>query len=199
MGSVHCRSDATRELRELMSTGVEFHQNVRNVLYCAALRSGNENDFYFVWDRMLSTDDATGRNLLISALGCSSTTRLLRVLLRSTLETTNDNDIEYRPGEAYRVFSTVYQNGLIGLDLALDFVTDNAQDVFDEFGFTNFENIIIGKWICAVSFFSILKFPFCKHRCAGMSQRVTLWMRGKVNHDRLSQFCQCVKFFLKTF
>lgn len=39
MGSVFCRSDANRELRTLMVSGGEFHQNVRNVLYCAALRS----------------------------------------------------------------------------------------------------------------------------------------------------------------
>lgn len=157
-GSVHCRSDATRELRELMVTGVEFHQNVRNVLYCAALRSGNSNDFYFVWDRMLATDDVSLRNLLMAALGCSETPRLLRELLRSTLEATNDYEIEYKPGEAYRVFSSVYQNGLIGLDMTLDFLVIYRHEAFAEFGFTNFENIIIG-----------------------MSHLVSLSMRDKVN------------------
>lgn len=144
MGSVHCRSDATRELRELMVTGVEFHQNVRDVLYCAALRSGSSNDFDYVWDRMLTTEDANMRNLLMSALGCSTNPRLLRGLLRSTLAETNDNDIEYRPGEAYRVFSSVYQNGLIGLEMAIDFVVEYRHEAFADFGFTNFENIIIG-------------------------------------------------------
>lgn len=144
MGSVHCRSDAARELRELMVTGVEFHQNVRNVLYCASLRSGNANDFHFVWNRMLSADNTADRNLLSSALGCSTSTRLLRELLRSTVGATNDNDIEYRPGEAYRIFTSIYQNGLFGLDMALDFLVENTQEIFDDFGFTNFENVIIG-------------------------------------------------------
>ncbi len=144
MGSVHCRSDATRELRELIVTGVEFHQNVRNVLYCAALRSGSQSDFNFVWDRMLSSNVASTRNLLITALGCSTSPRILRELLRSTLEVTNDNEVEYGPGEAYRVFTSVYQNGLIGLDLALDFVAQYTQEAFEEFGFINFENVIIG-------------------------------------------------------
>lgn len=147
MGSVHCRSDATRELRQLMVTGVEFHQNVRNVLYCAALRSGNANDFNFVWNRLLSTNDANVRNSLASALGCSSTPRILRELLRSTLEETNDSGIEYRPGEAYRVFSSVYQNGLIGLETALDFLVEHRHEAFADFGFTSFENIIIGTSI----------------------------------------------------
>lgn len=149
MGSVHCRSDATRELRELMVSGVEFHQNVRNVLYCAALRSGNSNDFNFVWNRMLSTEDGVDRNLLMSALGCSTIPRLLRELLRSTLEATNENEIEYRPGEAYRVFSSVYQNSLIGLEMTLEFLMDHRHEAFADFGFTNFENIIIGMSVCA--------------------------------------------------
>lgn len=144
MGSVHCRSDATRELRALMVSGGEFHQNIRNVLYCAALRSGSANDFYFVWDRMLSSNDVNLRNLLISSLGCSTVSRLLRELLRSTVDATNDNDIDYRPGEAYRVFSSVYQNGLIGLEMALDFLIEYRHEAFAEFGFTNFELIIIG-------------------------------------------------------
>lgn len=125
-------------------SGVEFHQNVRNVLYCAALRSGNLNDFYFVRDRMLSSDNANMRNLLITALGCSESPRILRELLRSTLNATNDDEIEYGPGEAYRIFSSVYQNGLIGLEMALDFLVDYRHEAFADFGFANFEYVIIG-------------------------------------------------------
>lgn len=127
-----------------MVSGVEFHQNVRDVLYCAALRSGSSGDFYFVWNRMLSSDDVSLRDLLIAALGCPTIPRLLRELLRSTLKATNDKGIEYRPGEAYRVFSSVYQNGLIGLEMALDFIVDYRHEAFADFGFTNFENVIIG-------------------------------------------------------
>lgn len=137
-----------------MVSGVEFHQNVRNVLYCAALRSGSSGDFYFVWDRMLSSDDVSMRNLLTTALGCTTTPRLLRELLRSTVATTNDNGIEYRPGEAYSVFSSIYQNGLIGLEMALDFIVDYRHEIFADFGFANFEYVIIGT--------SIL-FGFVKH------------------------------------
>lgn len=144
MGSVHCRSDANRELRTLMVSGGEYHQNVRSVLYCAGLRSGNKNDFNFIWNRMLSSNDGNMRNLLITALGCSTTPRFLREFLRSSLNVTNDNEIEYRPGEAYRVFNAVYQSGLIGLEMALEFIFTYRLEAFASFGFTNFENIIIG-------------------------------------------------------
>lgn len=173
MGSVHCLSDANRELRSLIASGGEFHQNVRNVLYCAALRSGSASDFAFVWNRMLSENDGNLRNLLISALGCSTTRRHLVELLRSTLVATNDNEIEYRPGEAYRVFSAVYQSGLIGLEIALDFLADYRQEAFNDFGFTNFENIIIG-----------------------ISQRVSLPLRDKVNKKCFSNPMMISKMYI---
>lgn len=197
MGSVHCRSDATRELRQLMATGVEFHQNVRSVMYCAALRSGSSNDFHFVWDRMLTTNDTTRRNQLISALGCSSTPQLLRELLRSTLSATNDNGIEYGPGDAYRVFNTVYQNGLLGLEMALDFLIANTQDTFDEFGFTNFENIIIGKGRLSmfVETLNLKKKFFWR---IGMSQRVSLAMRERVKFKNQNLSCSVLKIFFCT-
>lgn len=143
-----------------MISGGEFHQNVRDVLYCAALRSGNSNDFNFVWNRVLTTDNANTRNFLINALGCSTAPRLLREYLRSSLDSTNDNEIGYRAGEQVRVFSAVYQNGLMGLELALDFLFENRQEFFSQFGFANFENVIIG-----------------------MSQRISLGLRDKVSCD----------------
>jgi len=144
MGSVHCRSDATRELRSLMSTGGDFHQNVRDVLYCASLRSGNQNDFDFVWTRLLNSNDASIRNNLLNALGCSTSGRLLTEYIRSSLNSTSDRDIVYRTGEPLRVFNAVYQNGLLGLEIAIQFLRENSQEAYTTFGSTNFGNTLTG-------------------------------------------------------
>lgn len=144
MGSVHCRSDATRELRSLMSTGGDFHQNVRDVLYCASLRSGNQNDFDFVWTRLLNSNDAAIRNNLLNALGCSTNGRLLTEYIRSSLNSTSDRDIVYRTGEPLRVFNAVYQNGLLGLEIAIQFLRENAQEAYSTLGSTNFGNTLTG-------------------------------------------------------
>lgn len=144
MGSVHCRSDATRELRSLMTSDGDFHQNVRDVLYCASLRAGNQNDFDFVWNRLLTSDDTTTRNLLLNALGCSGTRRLLVGYIRSSLNSTNDRNIVYRGGEPLRVFNAVYQNGLSGLQIAIEFLQENALEAYVLYGATNFGNTLTG-------------------------------------------------------
>lgn len=144
MGSVHCQSDANRELRSLMANNSDFHQNVRDVLYCASLRSGNSNDFDFVWNRLLSSEDATTRNLLLSALGCSTTRRLIIGYIRSSLNSTNDREIAYRSGEPLRVFNAVYQSGLSGLEIAIQFLHENTQEAYSTFGAANFGNTLTG-------------------------------------------------------
>lgn len=134
MGSVHCRSDALRQLRRIIESGGEFHQNDRRQMYCAALRSAGASDFNFVWNRLLDSANNNRRAELIQALGCSQSRILVNRLLRSLLQSTNENNIEYRAGEAYQLFRSVYQNGVFGLEITLDFVIDNAVEAFETFG-----------------------------------------------------------------
>lgn len=142
LGSVHCRSDANRELRGLMETGGDFHQNLRDVLYCAALRAGSPNDFDFILNRLLNSDVTATRNLLITALGCSSSSRQLREFIRSSVNSTNDSDVVYRAGEPLRVFNAVYQGGLIGLEVAIEFLMVNAREAYNTYGANNFGTIL---------------------------------------------------------
>lgn len=144
MGSDHCRSDATRELRSLIASGRDFHQNVRDVAYCAAIRSANQNDFDSVWNRLLASDDATLRNLLLNALGCSTARQQLLGYIRTSLNSTSDRDIVYRSGEPLRVFNAVYQNGLTGLEIAVEFLRENIQEAYTTFGSGNFANALTG-------------------------------------------------------
>lgn len=142
MGSVHCRSDALRQLRQLIANGGEFHQNIRRQMYCAALRSADSNDFNFVWNRMLESENGNQRLEIGQSLGCSTSRILINRLLRSLLPSTNENNIEYRGNEAYQVFRSVYQNGVFGLELTLDFVIENAVETYETFG-VNGPNFLI--------------------------------------------------------
>lgn len=133
MGSVHCRSDAVRQLRHLITNGGEFHQNIRRQLYCAALRSANSNDLNFVWNRMLESQNVNQRSELSQALGCLTSRILINRLLRSLLPSTNENNVEYQYNEAYNIFRSIYENSADNLDLALDFVLENAREAFETF------------------------------------------------------------------
>lgn len=145
MGSIHCRTDTLSALRSIIATNGEFHQNVRDVLYCAALRSGDRNDYEFVWERMSNYDDQAYRNILINALGCTSTNELLEEFLNSSLNSTNSrNGTEYRTGEHIRIFNAVYQSGVQGLNLALPFLITNLEEAAITFGRNNIAGIVIG-------------------------------------------------------
>lgn len=144
MGSEHCRSDAIRELRSIMTNGADFHQNVRDVLYCASLRNGSQVEFDFVWNRLLNSQDAAARNLLLTALGCSTSRQLLTEYIRSSLNSTNDRNIQYGAGEPLRVFNAVYQSGLLGLEIAVQFLFENSQEAYSTYGSSNFGNALTG-------------------------------------------------------
>ncbi|KAJ6644039.1 Aminopeptidase N [Pseudolycoriella hygida] len=148
MGSVHCRSDALRHLRTFMASGNEFHPNIRRQIYCAALRSADSNEFNFVWNRMLESSSTSQRTELIQSLGCSTSRILINRLLASVLPSTNENDVDYRVGEAYDVFRSVYRNSINNLELTLDFVIENALETYETFG-ANGPNFLIemAQWI----------------------------------------------------
>ncbi len=143
--SVACRTDSLSALRSIISANGEFHQNVRNVLYCAALRSGNSNDFNFVWDRLLSSASQEYRSTLINALACTSTDTLLEQYLNSTLNSTNSGDmVVYLPGEHLRIFTAVYQSGVRGLNLAIPFLRSNLDEAAITFGRNSIASLVIG-------------------------------------------------------
>lgn len=144
MGSTNCRRDATLALRAIIASDGEFHQNVRDVLYCAALRNGDRYDYEFVWNRLLTLNNQDYRNMLINALGCTSTNVLLQEFLNSSLNSTNSGDLVYRTGEHIRIFNAVYQSGFQGLNIALAFLRTNLEEAALTYGRNNIGNIIIG-------------------------------------------------------
>lgn len=96
MGNVHCQSDTNRQLRRLIEDGTEFHQNVRDLTFCGAMRgSSRQIDFDFILNRIVNTAD-TSRNALFTALGCTASTRLLSNYIDLTLPTTSvGRDVQF--------------------------------------------------------------------------------------------------------
>lgn len=136
-GSVHCRSDATRQLHLHLETGKEFHRNIRHTLMCASFRSASRTVFHSMWNRLMSLplDEYGDRSDIIYWLGCSTSSQLLNQFIRSSLNSTNVNNIEYSEYEQNAVFSSVLRHGgNVGLDVALEFLIENAMEAFETFG-----------------------------------------------------------------
>lgn len=144
MGSQLCRRATNAALRSIMASNGEFHQNVRSVIYCASLRNGDRNDYEFVWNRLLTSNDQSYRYMLISALGCTEESFLMEEFLNSSLNSTNTGDFVYRSGEHIRIFNAVYQSGSEGLNMALAFLISNLEEAALTYGQNNIGNVIIG-------------------------------------------------------
>ncbi len=144
MGSQLCRRATNAALRSIIISNGEFHQNVRDELYCASLRNGDRGDYEFVWNRLLTSNDQAYRNMLISALGCTEESFLMEAFLNSSLNSTNTGDFEYRYGEHLRIFNAVYQSGSEGLNMALSFLISNLEEAALTFGVNNIGNVITG-------------------------------------------------------
>jgi len=141
MGSTNCRLETLSKLR-LLTPSDEFHQNVRPDVYCGALRSSEKSDFDFVWNRLLTSSDSVYRNMLITALACTTSSDLLSAYLSTSLATTNPYpNVTYQADELVRVFNAVYQSGPLGLRLAIPFLTTNINAAAMTFGVTNLETI----------------------------------------------------------
>lgn len=144
LGVENCQTDAAKELNATIESGSDFHQNVREVTYCAALRNGSANDFHNIWNRMQGSNQSATRSLLINSLGCSSEPTVLLEFINSSLPSSNSNNVTYTFAERISVFNAVYQGNVIGLEIAVEFLLENNYEAFTTYGADNLQNIYLG-------------------------------------------------------
>lgn len=139
-----CHSQTTKRLKEILQKNIEFHQNVRESIYCAALRTAIPEDYNEVWDRFMYSNDTDYRNNLITALSCTFNQNSLQIYLHSTLSTYNNQPVAYWSGEHLKIFTAVYQSGQSGLIMAIRLLKANLQESASTFGANNIPGILKG-------------------------------------------------------
>lgn len=144
MGSNKCLTETNDQLKDILQTNTEFHQNVRESFYCASLREANFEDYNRVWDRFMYSNSTDYRNNLIVALSCTLNETLLESYLNSTLTSYNNQPVSYWSGEHMRIFTAVYQSGQVGLVKAMRLLTANIEEASSTFGKANIPGILKG-------------------------------------------------------
>lgn len=106
-----------------------FHFSVpldlRSVIYCTAVRYGNDREWKFLWQRYRNSNVATERSLILGALGCSREVWLLQRYLDWTL----NESTGVRKQDRTTVFGGVARND-VGLPLAKSFLFDKVDDIY---------------------------------------------------------------------
>lgn len=90
--------------------------DLRSVVYCSAIRVGNEKEWNFLWKRYTKSNVGTERNMILSSLAC---TREIWLIMRY-LEYSIDETSGVRKQDSSYVFASIVR-GDIGFYLAKSF------------------------------------------------------------------------------
>lgn len=94
--------------------------NLKSIVYCTAIKHGDNQEWDFAWDRFLNTTISSEKEIILQALGCSREHWILsRYLERSITE-----NGQIRKQDVFRVFSSV-SNNVWGQSIAFNFIKDN--------------------------------------------------------------------------
>lgn len=98
--------------------------DLKTIVYCTAIRTGNQEEWDFAWERYLQTNVGSDKDIILNALGCSREIWILnRYLYRAMNESSG-----IRKQDAVQVFAAVSKNP-IGQPLAYKFLKSNWNNI----------------------------------------------------------------------
>lgn len=100
--------------------------DLRAVVYCTAIRLGNEREWNFLWKRYGKSNVGTERSMLLGSLGC---TREIWLLTRY-LDFIVDESSGVRKQDSFTVFGSI-ASGDIGFHLAKTFLNNRIDDLYN--------------------------------------------------------------------
>lgn len=100
--------------------------DLRSVVYCTAIRHGNEREWNFLWKRYGKSNVGTERTMILSSLGCS---REVWLLLRY-LDWTLDESSGVRKQDSSIVFSSIARAD-VGFHLAKSFLEERVEQIYE--------------------------------------------------------------------
>ncbi|XP_037950077.1 aminopeptidase N-like [Teleopsis dalmanni] len=100
--------------------------DLRSVVYCTAMRHGNDDDWHFLWLRYKNSNVAAEKKTIISALGCTREVWLLQRYLEWSFDETS----HIRKQDSFYAFGSVAR-GEVGFHLAKDYFLSNIEFLHD--------------------------------------------------------------------
>ena len=90
------------------------------MVYCNAIKHGDQTEWEFAWERFQKTTISSEKEILLSALGCTREPWILRRYLERAMT----DEYGIRKQDVFRVFASI-SNNVQGRSIAFDFVRDN--------------------------------------------------------------------------
>lgn len=122
-GNEECISKSKEYFAKINTTPVPV--NIRSVVYCNAMRYGNETDYNILFNKFLTSNSATEETMILNTLGCVKDEKLVRKYFFAILS----DDI--RRQDKSSALSSLYTENNENVGTVFDLVTENFEKVAD--------------------------------------------------------------------
>ncbi|EAT40058.1 AAEL008162-PA [Aedes aegypti] len=129
IGYVDCLEKTYAALKAVVDGSTEVHPDVSTVVYCYGVQHASDDEFLWLYNRMVDSKNEAYRSLVISALGCAQNKDHLNSYLSTAIGSVSE--INYLDAERPRVIQAVYSNDRYGVDVLIDYL--NTAALADDF------------------------------------------------------------------
>ncbi|XP_028140411.1 aminopeptidase N [Diabrotica virgifera virgifera] len=128
-GQASCISETKRLFQALRLNKTSVNPNIRDVVYCNALRNSNNiaADWEFLWNRLLISIHPQEDLYILLSLGCTTHKPYLTRLLDATINSTSVIKLQ----NLYTVWNSVGSASKEGLDLAFEYFVNNYKKIIE--------------------------------------------------------------------
>lgn len=138
-GYEDCLKDTANVLKQFVDYNRKVPVGLENVIWCNSFKENNHPaEWVEMWNRMEHTTDTTFKSQLISSLGCSGNSTLLRDYLESTVGSENT----YTQAQRRNILSSVL-NSNVGLQAVIDFMKNFETEIMSSYGYTLEEMVAV--------------------------------------------------------
>lgn len=126
MGEEECLSEAYENVQLIVVDEQEISASLEVVYLCNGLKGGSKQDeFNFLWQKMLNSDDQAQRIRIIDGLLCSSDADMLSELLQDIFD--NKAEPVYRAHERSRILNNVFIKSDVGLTVLTEYLSESYE------------------------------------------------------------------------
>ncbi|XP_073942541.1 uncharacterized protein [Choristoneura fumiferana] len=123
IGHEGCVNDARARWTALRTNGVSVNPNLRRHVFCEGLKAGDYQDWNFLYQRRLNSNNMGDSVAMLRALGCTSNVQAVNEMLEKIL--TDDVKAQDR----VNAFTFLYMGNRANANLALEFLKERIDDV----------------------------------------------------------------------
>ncbi|XP_037811881.1 uncharacterized protein LOC119603780 [Lucilia sericata] len=120
-GVKDCLEETNNKLKAYVQHNITIEPNLQTPIYCNGLKQSGDEEFEFVYNKLMDSNDQALRRALISALGCAQNENHIKKFIYSSIDETN----KLRNQERYTLLSPAYSRGEVGLLACIEFLNDN--------------------------------------------------------------------------